>query len=138
MVNIALLGYGTVGSGFYEILEKNKAKIENLVKAKVNIKYILVEDLDKEREEIKNEEILTDDYCRILDDSELDIIVELMSGKDGAFDYIKDFLKKGTTVITANKEVLAKNYTELMELAEKNNTHLFFEASVAGGIPIIK
>ena len=138
MVNIALLGYGTIGSGFYEILEKNKAKIENLVKARVNIKYILVEDLEKEREEIKDKGILTDDYCRILDDSELDIIVELMSGKDGAFDYIKDFLKKGTTVITANKEVLAKNYTELMELAEKNNTHLFFEASVAGGIPIIK
>ncbi|MFW6295252.1 MAG: homoserine dehydrogenase, partial [Halanaerobium sp.] len=62
MINIALLGYGTIGSGFYEILNGNKAKIENLIKAKINIKYIFVSDLQEKREEIIDEDILTDNY----------------------------------------------------------------------------
>lgn len=138
MINIALLGYGTIGSGFYEILNGNKAKIENLIKAKINIKYIFVSDLQEKREEIIDEDILTDNYEKILSDPDIDIVVELIAEEGAAYNYIKDFLKKGKIVITANRDALAKHYSELMLLAEKNNAHLFFEASVAGGIPIIK
>jgi len=137
MINIALLGYGTVGSGFYEILNNNKAKLENLVKSKLNLKHILVNDLKKERKSLKNKDILTDDYSRVIDDSDIDIAVILIGGRESAYQYIKDFLNKGKIVITANKLVLSENYFELMRLAERNQTHIFFEAAVAGGLPIV-
>ena len=138
MINIALLGYGTVGSGFYEILKNNKNKLENIVKEKIKLKHILIQDLTKKRENLADKSILTDDFNKILMDPEVDIVVELIGGEQAAYQYIKKSLVKNKIVITANKLLIAKHYNQLMTLAEHNDTHIYFEASVAGGIPIIK
>ena len=122
MINIALLGYGTVGSGFYEILNNNKNKIENIVKEKINLKHILIKDLTKKRENLKNKDILTDDFNKILKDPEVDIVVELIGGEKAAYQYIKKSLKNNKIVITANKLLIARHYNQLIALAEDSST----------------
>ncbi|MGM0601745.1 MAG: homoserine dehydrogenase [Bacillota bacterium] len=137
MINVALLGFGTVGSGFYEILQKEKNKIYNKIGEEINVKYILVSDLTKDRTNISHNTVLTDSFNEIISDESLDIIIELIGGSTPALEYIKQSLKTKKIVITANKLVVANNFKELIKLAEKNKTHIFFEASTAGGIPVI-
>ena len=138
MVKIGLLGLGTVGSGVCEILSEKKSAIEEQTKKTVEISKILVNDLEKNRNPIVDRKVLTDNPSDILDDPDIDIVVELIGGIEPAHTYITRALENGKHVVTANKAVLSHDFLGLTNLAKKNNRGILFEASVAGGIPIIK
>lgn len=137
MVKIGLLGLGTVGSGVVELLSNNKDSISKKIGDLVAIKKILVKDINKPRQ-VKAQCSITDNPEEILNDKEIDVIVELMGGVEPALTYIKRALKSGKPVVTANKELISTHGEELFKLAEQNETNLLFEASVGGGIPIIR
>ncbi|MBQ3118421.1 MAG: homoserine dehydrogenase [Clostridia bacterium] len=135
MINVAILGYGTVGSGVYEILKKNPDTITKKAGDILNVKYILdIRDFDDHPEK----EIFTKDYNDILQDNDVSIVVEVMGGLNPAYDFTKSALMSGKTVVTSNKELVATHGTELITIAKEKNVNYFFEASVGGGIPIIR
>jgi homoserine dehydrogenase len=133
---VGLLGLGTVGSGVASILQNNSFDINTRADAEIIIKKVLVKDINKERTNLDNI-ILTDNPDDILNDPEIDIVVEVMGGIDQAREYILAALKNGKNVVTANKDLLASHGSELFAAAQKYGKDLYFEASVAGGIPII-
>lgn len=135
MKNIAILGYGTVGSGVFEVLEMNREKIEKRLGEEFKIKYVL--DL-KPSIEGKAGEILTDDFDKLLADEDLDCVVETMGGVEPAYTFSESFLKKGKVVVSSNKELVEKHGAKLMQVAKENGGKYLFEASVGGGIPIIR
>jgi homoserine dehydrogenase len=135
-VKIALLGLGTVGMGVYEILSKNKTLITSRIHVQVDIKKILVKNPNKKRSVKKT--LLTKSFDQILHDPEILIVVEVMGGVQPAKKYIVQAIKMGKHVVTANKELIAKHGPELFALAKNHHVNLFFEASVGGGIPIIR
>lgn len=135
-IRLGLLGYGTVGSGVAQILEHNAQDIETRTETKIAIKSVLVRDLDKLREYHGNFQF-TDHPEAILQDPEIDIIVEVMGGIEPARTFIHEALRQGKNVVTANKDLLALYGEELFEAAKAAGKDLYFEASVAGGIPII-
>lgn len=136
MVNFGILGSGTVGAGVIELLNKNKEYIRRRTGLEVGISKILIKNLKKHYND-KYFEVMTDDIEEI-NNTELDIVVEAIGGLHPAYEYIKNFLIKRKHVITANKDVIAKFGEELSKLAEENGVSLRYEASVAGGIPILK
>lgn len=136
MINVAILGNGTVGSGVVELLNKNKDYIRSRTGKNIGISKILVRDIDKHID--KTDELLLTNDINDIYEAEPDIVVEAIGGMHPAYDYIKYFLKDKKHVVTANKEVIAKYGEELTELACSNGVSLRFEASVAGGIPILK
>lgn len=135
MVNIAVLGYGTVGSGVVEVLTTNKDSITKRAGNEINVKYVL--DL-REFPGDPVEKVLVNDYETIINDPEVQIVVEAMGGTEPAYTFAKKALEKGKSYCTSNKELVAKYGPELLELAKKNNRNFLFEASVGGGIPIIR
>ena len=135
MVNVAVLGYGTVGSGVYEVLTGNKKVISERVGDEVNVKYVL--DL-REFPGDPVESVLVHDFDIILNDPEVDIVAEAMGGLNPAYKFAKATLEAGKNYCTSNKELVAKYGPELIALAEKMNKNFLFEASVGGGIPIIR
>ncbi len=135
MVNIAVLGYGVVGSGVVEVLKKNGTDISKRAGKEINLKYVL--DL-REFPGDPVESILVHDYNVILNDPSVDIIVEVMGGVEPAFTFAKQALEAGKSVVTSNKELVAKHGAQLLELAKKESLNFLFEASVGGGIPIIR
>ncbi|MBR1598014.1 MAG: homoserine dehydrogenase [Lachnospiraceae bacterium] len=135
MVNVAVLGYGTVGSGVVEVLNTNKDIIRQKAGEELKVKYVL--DL-REFEGDPVSEILVHDYDVILKDKDVKIIAEAMGGEEPAYTFTKNALLAGKSVCTSNKELVAKHGAELLEIAKKNNANYFFEASVGGGIPIIR
>lgn len=137
IIRVALLGAGTVGSGFYTLAEKMKEEILQRVSCELNIKYVLVRDASKERKGFDREKFV-EDINSIVNDPEVDIVVELMGGTTIARDYIKLALESGKHVVTANKDLLAEHGKEIFDLAKKNGRDLQFEAAVAGAIPIIR
>lgn len=135
MVNIAVLGYGTVGSGVVEVLRTNEESINNKAGEKINLKYVL--DLrDFPGDPV--EKVLVHDYDIILKDEEVKIVVEVMGGVNPAYTFVKSALLAGKSVCTSNKELVAKHGAELLAIAKEKNVNFFFEASVGGGIPIIR
>lgn len=135
MVNIAILGYGTVGSGVVEVITKNHDSINKRAGEDINIKYVL--DLrDFPGDPVEN--ILVHDYNVILNDPEVKIVVEVMGGVNPAYTFVKDALLNGKSVATSNKELVAAHGAELIRIAKDNNVNFLFEASVGGGIPIIR
>jgi len=136
-MQIGLLGLGTVGTGVVELIEKNNDIIAKRIEDHINIKKVLVKNLNKQRSPLVKGKI-TDKFEDIIADEDISVIVEVMGGEEPALSYIKEALKCGKHVVTANKEVIAKHGKELLELAAKNDVNILFEASVAGGIPIIK
>ena len=135
MINVAILGYGTVGSGVYKIINENNSHISRRAGDDVKIKYVL--DLrDFPGDPV--EEVLVHDVNVILEDEKVDIVVEVMGGVNPAYDFVKRALQKGKSACTSNKELVAKHGAELLEIARENNVNFFFEASVGGGIPIIR
>ena len=135
MVNIAVLGYGTVGSGVVEVLTTNRESIAKKAGEDINIKYVL--DLrDFEGDPIQ--EKIVHDYDVILNDEDIKIVVEVMGGINPAYIFVKDALLKGKSVATSNKELVAKHGAELLRIAKENKVNFLFEASVGGGIPIIR
>ena len=135
MIKAAILGYGTVGSGVYEIIRKNARTIERKVGQALDIKYILdIRDFDNHPEK----HLFTKNFDDILNDDEVKIVVEVMGGLHPAYDFSKAALLAGKNVITSNKELVATHGTELLKIAEEQNVNYMFEASVGGGIPIIR
>ncbi len=135
MTKIAILGYGTVGSGVAEVLVTNSASIEKRAGEQVEVKYIL-DLLDFPGDPMQDKVI--HDYQIILDDQEISIVVETMGGVKPAYGFVKKALEAGKSVCTSNKELVASHGAELLETARKNQCNFLFEASVGGGIPIIR
>ena len=136
-LNIALLGLGTVGSGVVKIIEENRQQIKDTINKDIVIKHILVRDTSKKRPLNISQYHLTEDINEILEDESIDIVVEVMGGIEPTVDWLRTALKKKKHVITANKDLLAVHLKLLEDLAEQNHVALKFEASVAGGIPIV-
>ena len=135
MINIAVLGYGTVGSGVVEVFRTNHETINKRAGEEIKIKYVL--DL---RDFPGNpvEEILVHDFEQIVNDPEVDIVVEVMGGTGAAYNFTKRALEAGKSVCTSNKALVAKYGPELMEIAKEKEINFLFEASCGGGIPIIR
>lgn len=135
MINVAVLGYGTVGSGVVEVLTTNSDSIAKRAGDTINIKYVL--DLrDFSGDPI--EKVLVHDFDTIINDDEIDIVIEAMGGTDPAYKYAKASLERGKSYCTSNKELVAKYGPELLALAKEKGKNFLFEASVGGGIPIIR
>lgn len=135
MVKVAVLGYGTVGSGVVEVIEKNKAMVNKKAGEELEIAYIL--DL-REFPGDPYEEKVVHDFDLILQDDEVKIICETMGGTGAAYKFTKAALEKGKSVCTSNKELVAKFGPELLQTAREHSCNYLFEASVGGGIPIIR
>ena len=135
MVNIAVMGYGTVGSGVVEVVNTNGARINQRIGDELNIKYVL--DLRDFPEDPVQEKIVHD-FETIINDDEIKIVAEVMGGIEPAYTFVKRCLQAGKSVATSNKALVAKHGAELLSIAEENNINFLFEASVGGGIPIIR
>ncbi|MCI9314054.1 MAG: homoserine dehydrogenase [Lachnospiraceae bacterium] len=135
MIQVAVLGYGTVGSGVVEVIETNKKAINKRAASELNIKYILdLRDFPGDPYESK----VVHDYEVILNDPEVAVICETMGGINPAYDFSKRALLAGKSVCTSNKELVANHGPELIQIAREHNCNYLFEASVGGGIPIIR
>jgi homoserine dehydrogenase len=137
-ISIGLLGLGTVGTGVVKIIENHQDKLMHQVGCPVQIKKVLVKDIDKQRDVSINREMLTTDANDILQDSEIDVVIEVMGGVDETREYLLTALKSKKHVVTANKDLMAVYGSELLTAASDNGCDLFYEASVAGGIPILR
>lgn len=135
MVEIAVMGYGTVGSGVVEVLTKHCEIIAKRAKEQIHIKYILDH---KEFPDSPFAGRFTKSFDTILNDPEVRIVVEVMGGLHPAFEYVMQCLEHGKSVVTSNKELVAAKGAALLKTAQKNNLNFLFEASVGGGIPIIR
>lgn len=136
MAKIAIMGYGTVGSGVYDIIKMNTEKLFiNANNESIETKYILdIRDFDDHPE--KN--LFTKDFNDILNDDEVTVVAEVMGGLHPAYEFTKSLLEAGKSVVTSNKELVATYGSELLKLAGDKNVNYLFEASVGGGIPIIR
>lgn len=136
MKRIALLGYGTVGSGVYEVVEKNIDSVKSKFDVDLSIEDILVRNIDKYAS-LPHADKFRTSFEDILE-SKPDIVVEVMGGLKPAYDYIKTCIDHGIHVVTANKDLIAEHGQELKSLAAEKDVALLFEASVGGGIPVLK
>jgi len=137
MINIGLLGCGTVGGGVVKLLAKNRDTIAKKTGSEIIIKKVLEKDIHKCIQIGLAAELVTNQLEDILNDDSIAIVVELIGGIEPAFSYITAAMQKGKHVVTANKDLIAVKGKELFEIAQENNVDFYFEASVAGGIPII-
>ena len=128
---IAVLGAGNIGSAVIERLENLDNEIVN-----IELKSVLVSDVSKDR--TFNNDLVTDNFEEILNDDSIDLVIEVLGGVEPGKEYIKSLLTNGKAVITANKDIIADCGNELVQLAQANNTCLYFEAAVAAGIPVLK
>ncbi|GFO86589.1 MULTISPECIES: homoserine dehydrogenase [Anaerostipes] len=136
-VKVALLGSGTVGTGVYKLINRQRKEMPYKVGADLVVEKVLVRDKNKKREGIDSS-LLTDQWEDIILDDDIQIVVEVMGGIEPAHTYIKEALQAGKNVVTANKDLIAEYGKELLDTAEENGCDLLFEASVAGGIPILR
>lgn len=134
MVNIAILGFGTVGSGVAEVLAKNSAHIDQKVETPVRLKYIL--DVRDFPDSPFGDKIIHD-FATIENDPEVDIVVETIGGAGVALDFTRRALSAGKSVVSSNKELVAEHGCELLQLAARKGASYLFEASVGGGIPVL-
>ena len=135
MIKIAIMGFGTVGSGVYEILEKNRELINRKLGEDIEVKTILGRRLFSENGISKK---IVKEFEKIEEDPEIELVVETMGGTTPAYEYIKRSLLAKKHVVTANKAVVAAHGTELLKIAHECGVNFLFEASVGGGIPIIR
>lgn len=135
MISVAIMGHGVVGSGVAEILATHKQKLFAAIGEEINVKYIL--DL-REFPDSPFADRFTKDFNLISDDIEVRVVVETMGGLHPAYEYVKECLSKGKSVVTSNKELVAAYGAELLAIASEQNANFLFEASVGGGIPIIR
>jgi len=133
--NVAILGYGTIGSGVYQVIRQNNSHVSRRAGDEVRVKYVL--DI-REFPGDPVESVLVHDVEIILQDPEVDVVVEVMGGTKPAYDFVKRAILAGKSVCTSNKELVAKHGAELLRLAKERNINFFFEASVGGGIPVIR
>ena len=137
-VNIALLGFGNVGKGVWRILNANKEEIYIRYGYEIEIKKVLVKNLNKIREIKLQDGVLTDNFCDILNDESIDIVVEAIGGEFPALEYVIEAMKRKKHIVTANKLCIAKHRELLLKTSQEKKVFLYYEASVGGGIPIIK
>jgi len=137
-IDIGLLGLGVVGSGTVRTVQENRTAIERKIGASLRIKRIAVRDLSKKRMVDVDPALLTDDVSQVLDDPDIRIVCELIGGVHPAKDYVLRAIRNGKSVVTANKELLAKDGHEPMHEASERGVDFMFEGSVGGGIPIIQ
>ena len=135
MINVAVLGYGTVGSGVVELTTMNREHIAGKLEQELNVKYILdIRDFSDSPYRDK----FVKDFSVIENDPEIKVVAEVIGGTTFAYDYTVRALKAGKSVVTSNKELVAQHGYELLQLAKEHNVNYFFEASVGGGIPLIR
>lgn len=135
MINVAIMGYGTIGSGVAEILDENKDVIEKQAGQEVALKYVL--DL-REFPDSPVADKIVHDFKLIEEDADVQVVVETMGGLNPSYPFVKAALEAGKHVVTSNKALVAAYGTELLAVARAKNVNFFFEASVGGGIPIIR
>lgn len=135
MIKTAVLGYGTVGSGVVEVLEKNREIIAKRAGNEIEVKYVL-DRKDFSGTPIENK--IVNDFEQIIQDEEIKVVVEVLGGIESAYTFVKRSLEAGKSVVTSNKELVAQCGAELLALAEKKQVNFLYEASVGGGIPIIR
>ncbi len=135
MINVAVMGHGVVGSGVAEILINHSNRIFKAVKEEINVKYILdLRDFDG----LAYSDKFIKDFNLILNDNDIKIVAEVMGGVNPAYDFVKSCLLSGKSVVTSNKELVAAKGAELIKIAKENNVNFLFEASVGGGIPVLR
>lgn len=134
-MNVAIMGHGVVGSGVAEILINHNDRIAQRIKSDINVKYIL--DL-REFEGLPYSNKFTKDFNDILNDDSVKIVAEVMGGVNPAYDFVKKCLQSGKSVVTSNKELVAAKGAELIAIAKEKNVNFLFEASVGGGIPVLR
>lgn len=135
MIKVAVMGYGTIGSGVVEVITDNREVITSRIGEELEVKYVL--DL-RDFPGSPVEKMLIKDYKTIVDDPEVDIVVETMGGINPAYSFVRECLESGKSVCTSNKELVASHGAELIAIAKEKGVNFFFEASVGGGIPIIR
>ena len=135
MINVAIMGHGVVGSGVAEILINHADRIAAKAQTQVNVKYVL--DL-RDFPDLSYSDRFIKDFNTILNDDSVKVVVEVMGGINPAYDFVKSCLLKGKSVATSNKELVAAKGAELIRLANENNVNFLFEASVGGGIPVLR
>lgn len=137
-INIGLLGLGTVGTGVIKIIEGHRQDLYQKTGCNINVKKVLVKNFEKSRDvEIESEKLTCDPY-EIINNPDIDVIIEVMGSINPTFEYLKEAIKQGKHIVTANKDLIATHGSELLEQANKYKRSLFYEASVAGGIPILR
>ncbi|MFA5276837.1 MAG: homoserine dehydrogenase [Candidatus Omnitrophota bacterium] len=137
-INVGLIGFGNIGSGVVKILRDRKAYLSQKIGLEIDIKKICDKDITSKRSVSVDKALLTNDAKVVIDDPQIDIIIELVGGLHPAKEFILGALKKGKNVVTANKALLAQAGSELFAEALDRGKNIYFEASVGGGIPIIK
>lgn len=135
---VGMAGFGTVGSSVYQVLKRNAALIHTRAGKQIEIKRVVCRKTDKVILQTQGNVIASNDLNSIIDDPSISVVIEVMGGIEPAKTFILNALKNGKDVITANKALLATHGDEIFEEARKQNRSVFFEASVAGGIPVIK
>ena len=135
MINVAIMGHGVVGSGVAEILIDHSERITDKQHTEINVKYIL--DL-RDFPDLSYSEKFIKDFNTILDDDSIKVVVEVMGGINPAYDFVKSCLLRHKSVATSNKELVAAKGAELIKIANENNVNFLFEASVGGGIPVLR
>ena len=135
MLKVAVMGHGTVGSGVYDVFEKNAQQIAHAVGQAVEVKYVL--DL-RDFSDLHYADKFVKDFSVIENDPEILAVAEVMGGVGAAYEFSKRCLKAGKSVCTSNKELVATHGEELLQIAKENNVNYLFEASVGGGIPLIR
>jgi len=138
VIRIGLLGFGVVGQGVWKNIEQNRKALEFRLGAQLEITQVVVKNAAKERDFTVPTERYSTDPSRVVDNPDIDIVCELMGGVDDALELTKRALKQGKIVVTANKALICEHGEALFEIARENGGHYLYEASVAGGIPIIK
>ena len=137
-VKVALLGFGTVGRGVAQVLEMNRQVLANRVGKELELHKIFVRESRKVEPDKKDDARFVTEIREIIEDSEIDIVIEAMGGEEPATEYIKAALRAGKPVVTANKLAIATRGAEMIELAQEIGVPFFYEASVGGGIPIVR
>lgn len=138
MINIGLLGLGTVGSGVLEILKKRNVRLKDLTSHDIRVKKVLVKDINKKRNVDLDSIEIVSNFEAILKDKEIDIIIEVTGDLEKSYKYITEGLNAGKHVVTANKAVVSKYFEEISSLACEKGLAFLYEASVGGGIPVLK
>ena len=136
-INLGFLGAGVVGAGTLDLLARRREQIARAIGVELVVRRVAVRSPSRTRDVIVDPSLLTGDALAVIDDPSIDVVVELIGGENPAGDYIARALRNGKHVVTANKDVISQHGIELLDLANRSNVNLFFEASVGGGIPVI-
>jgi homoserine dehydrogenase len=138
IIQVGLVGFGTIGQGVYRLLEKNRPLIEAKIGAGLRIKKIVDKDLDRPREVSPPPGLMSSNFDDIVTDPEIDIVLELMGGVEPARSFLLDAMRHGKHIVTANKAVLSTHWDEIIETARQQKVDIYFEASVCSGVPVIQ